>query len=68
MMSLAKYLDCGNIYTKSSSAVVDYKVKKFADIAEKIIPFFPCFFFCLPLRDLAASRKKKKERTSFTRN
>ena len=40
MESLIKYLDCGNIYTKSSSAVIDYEVKKYSDIAEKIIPFF----------------------------
>lgn len=40
MESLVKYLDCGNIYTKASVAVVDYEVKKFSDLTEKIIPFF----------------------------
>jgi len=40
MESLVKYLDCGQIYRKSSVDVVDYEVKKLSDITEKIIPFF----------------------------
>lgn len=35
-----KYLDCGNIYTKSSVAVIDYEVKKVSDVEDKILPFF----------------------------
>jgi hypothetical protein len=40
MESLVKYLDCGNVYTKSSVDVMDYEVKKLSDLAEKIVPFF----------------------------
>lgn len=40
MESLASYLDCGNVYTKSSVPVVDYEVKKFSDLTAKIIPLF----------------------------
>jgi hypothetical protein len=39
MESLVKYLDCGNVYKKSSVDVVDYEVKKLSDLTEKIIPF-----------------------------
>jgi len=40
MGNLVKYLDCGNIYTKSSVAVIDYEVKKVSDLYDKILPFF----------------------------
>lgn len=38
MEKIVKYLDCGNIYTKSTVNVIDYEVKNFTDISEKIIP------------------------------
>ena len=38
MRSLIKYLDCGNIYQKEQ--VFDFRVRKFQDIVNKIIPFF----------------------------
>jgi hypothetical protein len=40
MGSLVKYLGCGNIYKKSSVAVIDYEVKKVSDLVDKILPFF----------------------------
>jgi len=40
MGSLVEYLDCGNIYKKSSVSVVDYEVKKVSDLNDKILPFF----------------------------
>ena len=38
MRSLIKYLDCGNIYQKEQ--VFYFRVRKFQDIVNKIIPFF----------------------------
>ena len=38
MRSLIKYLDCGNIYKKEQ--VFYFRVRKFQDIVNKIIPFF----------------------------
>ena len=38
--SIVKYLDCGKVHTKSSTDVMEYEVKRLADITEKIIPFF----------------------------
>ena len=38
MKSLIKYFDCGN--TNYERNVINYKVTKFGDITEKIIPFF----------------------------
>jgi hypothetical protein len=40
MESLVKYLDCGQIYRKSSIDVMNFEVKKLYDLTEKIIPFF----------------------------
>jgi len=40
MENLINYLNCGNVYKKSKVAVVEYEVKKFSDITEKIIPIF----------------------------
>jgi len=40
MGSLVEYLDCGNIYKKSSVSVEDYEVKKVSDLNDKILPFF----------------------------
>ena len=38
--SLVKYLDCGNIYYLKGINALDFKVRAFKDIDEKIIPFF----------------------------
>ena len=38
MKSFIKYFKCGNIYIKGNS--YDFRVTKFIDITEKIIPFF----------------------------
>jgi hypothetical protein len=41
LKSFIEYFDCGKIYKKSSySEVLDFAVKKFTDIEQKIIPFF----------------------------
>jgi hypothetical protein len=39
MKSLVDYLSCGYFYKKGTDQV-EYRVYKFSDIAEKIIPFF----------------------------
>ena len=38
MKILIVYFDCGNIYKRGE--VMDFKVTKFYDITNKIIPFF----------------------------
>lgn len=38
MRSLVDYLGCGNIYVDGT--VVDYKISKFNDITDKLLPFF----------------------------
>jgi len=38
MKSLIKYFGCGNIY--KNPYTIDFKVTKFEDLAEKIVPFF----------------------------
>jgi hypothetical protein len=38
MKSLVKYLGCGNIYVDDSA--VEYRVTKFSDLTDKIIPLF----------------------------
>jgi LAGLIDADG endonuclease len=38
MRSFVKYFNCGNIYKSRESFV--YRVEKFSDIENKIIPFF----------------------------
>jgi hypothetical protein len=40
MNSLIKYLNCGILYVGAKGSIVQFKVTKFADITEKIIPFF----------------------------
>lgn len=40
MISLIKYLNCGNIIRRQSENIVDFKITKFSDINNKIIPFF----------------------------
>mgnify|MGYP003918723701 CR=1 FL=1 len=39
MESLINYLDCGLVFNQTETAVV-FKVRKFSDLIEKIIPFF----------------------------
>lgn len=39
MRSLIEYLDCGLVFNQTETAVV-FKVMKFSDLIEKIIPFF----------------------------
>ena len=39
ILSLVKYLNCGVVYKHSENAVV-FKVTKFSDLIEKIIPYF----------------------------
>jgi len=38
MESLVKYLDCGNIFKKSSVNIVDYEVKNFSGITLRSAP------------------------------
>src|SRR6185437_6267395 len=41
MQSLIKFLDCGNIFEKSKqSAAIDFRIQKFKDLTEKVLPFF----------------------------
>jgi len=40
MLNLIKYLDCGNVTKRNREEAVDFKVFKFSDINNKIIPFF----------------------------
>jgi hypothetical protein len=40
MRSLINYLDCGNIIIRSNQNIVEFRVYKFSDILNKIIPFF----------------------------
>jgi len=40
MLNLIKYLDCGNVTKRNREEAVDFKVIKFSDINNKIIPFF----------------------------
>jgi hypothetical protein len=39
MKSIIKYLDCGQVLKRNATSVVDFKVGKFDDITNKIIPF-----------------------------
>ena len=38
--SLIQYLDCGKIYIRSGGAAIDFKILKFDDFTNKLIPFF----------------------------
>ena len=38
MISLVDYLGCGNVYVDGT--VVEFRVTKFSDVTEKVIPFF----------------------------
>jgi hypothetical protein len=38
MRSLVDYLGCGNVYVDGT--VVDYKISKFNDMTDKLLPFF----------------------------
>jgi hypothetical protein len=40
MKSLVEYLDCGNVYKKSSVSVIDFEVKKVSDLNDKVLPLF----------------------------
>jgi hypothetical protein len=40
MRSLINYFDCGNIIIRSNQNIVEFRVYKFSDILNKIIPFF----------------------------
>jgi hypothetical protein len=37
---LIKYFDCGNVYLKKQGQAVEYRVFKFSNIENKILPFF----------------------------
>jgi hypothetical protein len=41
MRSLVNYLDCGNVYKNRET--VDFQIKKFNDLTNKVIPFFQNF-------------------------
>jgi len=41
MSSLVNYLDCGNVYKNRET--VDFQIKKFNDLTNKVIPFFQNF-------------------------
>jgi len=40
MRSLIEYLGCGGYYFRSGHEVGDYRVSKFLDLTDKVIPFF----------------------------
>ena len=47
MTSLIKYFNCGHVY-KNNSDILDFKVTKFADLENIIIPFDPFWGRFLP--------------------
>lgn len=54
MRSLINYLDCGNITIRSNKNIVDFRVSRFSDIINKIIPFFKKYpIFGIKAKDLA---------------
>lgn len=50
MRSLVDYLDCGNVFVRSNNTAVDFKITKFLDLYDKVIPFFQK----LPIRGVKA--------------
>jgi hypothetical protein len=40
LRSFIEYFNCGNVYNHSSDDALVFKVSKFSDITEKIVPFF----------------------------
>jgi hypothetical protein len=40
MKGLETYLDCGSVRNRKGGLAVDYRVDKFSDLTDKIIPFF----------------------------
>ncbi len=40
MQNLRNFWDCGNIIEDSKQPIVDFKINKFSDIQDKVIPFF----------------------------
>ncbi len=40
MRSLVDYLDCGKVFVRSNNTAVDFKITKFLDLYDKVIPFF----------------------------
>lgn len=58
LAAAAKYLGCGNPYLISTRSTVEYRVNKFSDIDEKILPFF----YKYPLRG-----QKYKDYSDFHR-
>jgi len=40
MKSLVKFFDCGKVFNRSKEDKVDFIVRKFEDLTDKIIPFF----------------------------
>jgi hypothetical protein len=40
MQNLRNFWDCGNIIEDSKQPIVDFKINKFSDIHDKVIPFF----------------------------
>lgn len=40
LRSFIEYFNCGNVYKHSSDNAIVFKVSKFYDITEKIVPFF----------------------------
>jgi hypothetical protein len=40
MKSLIGFLGCGRVATRSNAMAVDFRVTKFEDLTDKVIPFF----------------------------
>ena len=40
MRSLVDYFGCGNVYSTRGRVAVDFKVTRFSDFTDKVIPFF----------------------------
>jgi hypothetical protein len=40
LVSFIKYFNCGNVQLHKNSCSLEFRVNKFSDINEKIIPFF----------------------------
>jgi len=40
MKSLVKFFDCGKVFNRSKEDKVDFIVRKFEDLTDKVVPFF----------------------------
>src|SRR6266516_6214884 len=43
LQSLINFFDCGNVTVRSNKLACDFKISKFSDLHNKVIPFFQKF-------------------------